>query len=326
MQGALPPCRCLVSITGMNADPRRQHDRLDGVAIAVVTVLCALWGIQQVAVKVTIAGGLPPLLQGALRHGIAAVLVCLLVLARQGVAGLLALFRFDAATGPCLLVGTLFAVEFVFLFPGLNLTTASRGVIFLYSAPFFTVLGVHLFVPVERLRPRQVLGLLIAFAGVAAAFADGLAAGGGSTTGDLLCLVAGALWGATNVVVRSSPGMLRAPPEKMLLYQLAASAPMMLAVSLLIGEHTVWGAITPLAWTGLFYQTVVVAFASYLAWVWLILAYPAGGLAGFTFLTPLFGILAGVLLLREPMTPALLAGLTAIAVGLPLLNSKGRKP
>jgi len=112
----------------------------------------------------------------------------------------------------------------------------------------------------------------------------------------------------------------------MLLYQLAASAPMMLAVSLLIGEHTVWGAITPLAWTGLFYQTVVVAFASYLAWVWLILAYPAGGLAGFTFLTPLFGILAGVLLLREPMTPALLAGLTAIAVGLPLLNSKGRKP
>jgi drug/metabolite transporter (DMT)-like permease len=307
-----------------NATPRQ--DRLDVVAIALVTLLCALWGVQQVTVKVAIAGGLPPLLQGTLRHAGAATLVACFVLVRQGAPGVRALFRRDAATWPGLLIAVLFALEFIALFPGLSLTTASRAVIFLYTAPFFTALGAHFFVPGERFRLRQVIGLLIAFAGVAATFADGLVAGGGSVTGDLLCLAGGAFWGATTVVVKASPGLQRSPPAKLLFFQLAGSAPMMLAVSLLAGEHVAWGAVSTLAWAGLFYQTVVVAFASYLAWIWLVLAYPAGRLAGFTFLTPLFGALAGALLLGEHVGLALLVGLAAIAVGLPLLNSKGRTP
>jgi drug/metabolite transporter (DMT)-like permease len=301
---------------------RRRHDRLDLLAIAVVTLLCALWGLQQVAAKVAIAGGLPPLLQCALRHAVAAVLLCLYVAWRQGGAGLGVMFRRDGGLRPCLVVGTLFALEFVALFPGLALTSASRGVIFLYTAPFFTALGVHLLVPAERFGARQAIGLGVAFSGVAVAFADGLFNGGGSVVGDLLCLLAGALWGITTVVLRSSPGMMRVPATRVLMYQLGLSAPLLVACSLLVGEHTAWAEVTTLAWLSLFYQTVIVAFASYLAWMWLVLVYPAGALAGFSFLTPLFGILAGVLLLGEHAGPALLVGLVAIAAGLMLLNGK----
>ena len=309
----------------MDATLTRRHESLDVLAIAVITLLCALWGVQQVAVKVAVGGGLPPLLQGALRHLVAAALVLAYVRARQGAGGARALFRLDDATGPGLLIAATFGLEFMALFPGLKLTTASRGVIFLYTAPFFTALGAHLFLPAERLHLRQVVGLLVAFGGVAAAFADGLAAGGGSITGDLLCLFAGAMWGATIVLVKASPSLMRVPPARVLFFQLAGSAPMMLAASLLAGEQIAWGAVSGLAWTGLAYQTVVVAFASYLAWFWLMQAYPAGRLSGFTFLTPMFGILAGAAFLGEHVSLALLAGLAAIAVGLRLINSRGRK-
>lgn len=318
----MPKARGAVSIRGMEALTRRRHDRLDLLAIVVVTTLCAVWGLQQVAAKVAIAGGLAPLQQCALRHAVAAVLLCLYVLWRGGGAALGLMFRRDGGFRPCLVVGTLFALEFVALFPGLALTTASRGVIFLYTAPFFTALGVHLLVPAERFGARQAIGLAIAFSGVAVAFAGGLGRGGGSVAGDLLCLLAGALWGITTVVLRSSPHLLRVPPTRLLLYQLGLSAPLLMAFSLLTGEHTRWADVTTLAWLSLFYQTVIVAFASYLAWMWLVLIYPAGGLAGFSFLTPLFGILAGVLLLGEHAGLPLLAGLVAIAVGLMLLNSK----
>ncbi|CAH2604247.1 DMT family transporter [Rhodovastum atsumiense] len=308
----------------MDRSPPPRHDRLDAFAVGVITLLCALWGLQQVAVKVAITGGLPPLLQGGIRHVVAAALVWMFVRARGGAGAARRLWSIDSAIGPGLVIAALFALEFIALLPGLKLTTASHGVLFLYTAPFFTALGVHVFLPAERLDRRQATGLAIAFTGVVAAFADGLTAGGGNLVGDLLCLAAGAAWGATTVVVKASPSLMRAAPERVLFLQLAGSVPLMAAASLLAGERLDWQATTPLAWTGLFYQTAVVAFASYLAWFRLVQVYPAGRLAGFTFLTPLFGILAGATLLGEHASLALLAGLIAIAVGLRLINSKGR--
>jgi drug/metabolite transporter (DMT)-like permease len=301
----------------------RRHERLDAIAVGTVTLLCALWGVQQVVVKFTVVAGIGPLLQAGLRSLLAAALVALYIRLRQGRAAARALVRLDAATAPGLLVATLFGVEFIALYPGVQMTTASRAVIFLYTAPFFTALGAHLFLPGERLRPVHALGLLVAFAGVGIAFADGLAGGGGDIVGDLLCLAAGALWGATTVFVKASPGLMRSPSSKVLFYQLAGSAPLLLGAAWAAGERLDPAGVAWIGWAGLFYQTVIVAFLSYLAWFWLVQAYPAGRLAGFTFLAPLFGILAGALALGEPVGPALLAGLAAIALGLRLLNSKG---
>ena len=297
---------------------------IDRLAVATIVICCALWGVQQVAVKVAVAHGLPPLFQAAARSLVAAILLAIWTGLRGGRRALAALVAVDRATPACLLIGLMFAGEFLALFPGLRLTTASRGVIFLYTAPFFTALGAHVLLPSERLGWRQALGLAIAFAGVAAAFAEGLGAPGGSVAGDALCLAAGAMWGATTVAIKAAPRLRRLSVSRVLFVQLAYSAPILIAVAAFSGQWQV-GHATPLAWGAWFYQTFVVAFASYLAWVWLIQRHAASRIAGFTFLTPLFGILAGVLLLGERFSPWVLLGLAAIAVGLRLLTSSATK-
>jgi len=223
---------------------------------------------------------------------------------------------------PGIAIAVLFAAEFLALNPGLHLTTASRGVVFLYTAPFFTALGTHLFVPGERLRMRAAAGLVIAFGGVAIAFAEGLRSSGGSIAGDLLCLLGGALWGATTAMVKAVPALSRLSSSEVALWQLGGSAPILLVAALALGELHPWPQVTALAWGALFYQTVIVAFLSYLVWFWLILNYPAGRIAGFTFLTPVFGVLAGAVLLGEHASGALVLSVVAIAVGLRLVNSR----
>lgn len=298
-----------------------RRDHVDAWAVAVLVFLCMLWGVQQVAVKVALNGGLPPVLQACLRSAGAAVLVMLWMATRGGIAPRVR-WRHGAALGPGILIAVLFAAEFLALNPGLRLTTASRGVVFLYTAPFFTALGTHLFVPGERMRLRQATGLVIAFAGVAIAFAEGLRGGGGSVAGDLLCLLGGALWGATTATVKAIPVLSRLGSSQVALWQLGGSAPMLFVAALALGELHSWPQVTPLAWAALFYQTAIVAFLSYLVWFWLILHYPAGRIAGFTFLTPVFGVLAGAVLLGEPASFALALGVVAIAIGLRLINAR----
>lgn len=307
-------------ITAMSSVAIERRDRVDAGAAAVLVVLCVLWGVQQVAVKVALSGGLPPVLQAALRSGGAAICVCAWMAVREGGVPRLVSRRSDAFW-PGIAIAVLFAAEFLALNPGLRLTTASRGVVFLYTAPFFTVLGTHWFVPGERLRQRQAAGLVIAFAGVAIAFAEGLH-GGGSIAGDLLCLLGGALWGATTSMVKAVPALSRLRSSEVALWQLGGSAPILFVAALVFGELHQWPQVTALAWGALFYQTVIVAFLSYLVWFWLILNYPAGRIAGFTFLTPVFGVAAGAVLLGEHASSALVLGVVAIAIGLRLVNAR----
>ena len=298
---------------------------IDLVAVLILVFCCGLWGLQQVAVKVAVTHGLPPLLQAAGRSLVAALLLVIWTGLRSGRRGLAAMLAIDRATPACLLIGAMFAAQFLIIFPGVKLTTASRAVIFIYTSPFFTALGAHWLLPAERLGWRQALGLVVAFAGVAAAFSEGLGAGGGSVEGDALCLLGGALWGATTVVVKASPSLARVTVSRVLFAQLGYSAPIMLAVAAIAGQWHVDHP-TPLAWAGWLYQTVVIAFLSYLVWFWLIQRHAASRIAGFTFLTPLFGIVAGVVLLGEPFSPWILAGLAAIAIGLRLLAAPAPRP
>ena len=295
--------------------PRR--DRLDALAIGLVVGLCALWGVQQVSVKVATADGLPPLLQCALRSAGAAVL-CALWIGRRG--GLRAALGDARAARAGLLTALLFGTEFMAMYVGVQRTSASRAVLFLYISPFVTALGAHFLLPEERLRPAQALGLAIAFAGLVAAFGEGVAGGRGALAGDALCALAGALWAATILVIKASPSLRRATPAGLLLYQLAGSVPLLLAGAALRGEFAAPLHPGALAWASLFYQTAIVAFASYLAWFWMLLEYQAGRLSAFTFLVPLFGVLAGGLLLGETLSFGLLAGLLAICAGLRLIN------
>ena len=281
--------------------------------MAVLTLLCAVWGLTQVSIKVA-NSGISPVLQAGLRSAGSA----LLLWGWSALTGV-PLFRRDGSLGYGLLIAALFAGEFVFLYWGLTYTTAARGILFVYLSPFVVALGAHFFVPGDRLRRLKVVGLLCAFAGIALAFADGLRLPTRrELVGDVMELVAAVLWGATTVVIKASRHG-RLSPNKTLFYQLAGSAVMLLALSAIVREPGVTNA-TPLVIGSLLYQIVVVAFASYLTWFWLLSRYPASALAAFSFLTPLFGMMAGGLLLGERISGALAAAMLLVALGIFLVN------
>ncbi len=290
---------------------RRTH--LDSAAMALMVVLCAAWGLQQVAIKAANAG-ISPVWQASLRSIGATVLVWAWA-SHKGIR----LFERDGTLGAGLLSAALFAGEFAFIYWGLDFTAASRGVVFLYTAPFMIALGAHWFLPGERLRPLQWLGLAFAFAGILVAFGESLGLPTRSQlVGDGMLFLAAVLWAATTLIIKGSV-LAKVSPAKTLFYQLAGSALVLPFVSLALGEPGIV-ALTPLVLASVAYQTVLVAFASYLAWFWLIANYPAGRLAAFSFLTPLFGVLAGALLLSERISPALSVALALVVLGIWLVN------
>jgi drug/metabolite transporter (DMT)-like permease len=285
---------------------------LDLRAVVALVVLCASWGLAQVATKVALYG-IPPALQMGGRSLIAALLVLLwCVLRRKPV------FAADRTLWPGLAAGALFAAEFLALFWGLRITTASRGVLFLYLAPFVVALVGH-FTLGEPLSARKIIGLFCAFLGLVLAFSDSLSLPSpDALLGDALCLAAAVFWGLTIVLVKGS-ALARVAPEKILLYQLVVSAVVGLLVAVLIGERIDAGramAVLP----AFLYQAIWVAAITYVAWFALIRDYPASLLSSFTFLTPLFGVAFGAALLHEPLSPYLLAALLLVAIGIYLVN------
>ena len=289
--------------------------QLDALAVLLVVGCSALWGVNQVASKVALVE-IPPLMQAGLRSLGAAVLLVLWSALRS-----LPLWARDGTLRGGLLAGSLFAVEFACIFLGLQFTAASRMVVFIYMSPFVVALGMPFITRHERLRPGQLAGLSVAFAGVVWAFAEGFtqpAAGPLQWLGDALGLASAVLWGFTTLSLRATK-LSTALPEKTLLWQLGVSGLALSAAAWATGERLVaWPGTLSLVSLG--FQTVVVTFASYLVWFWLVRHYPATRLASFTLLTPVFGLLAGVWALGEPATPRLLLALVAVVVGIVLVN------
>ena len=295
----------------------QRRDHLDALATALLVACCLFWGFQQVLVKATLTE-VPPVLQAAIRFMGATALLwgwC----HHRGVA----LFERDGTLGAGLLAGLLFCAEFVCIYVGLQHTTASRLTLFLYTAPFWVAVLLPLFVPTERMRAVQWLGLALAFAAVAFALQDGLYANGATGAiglGDGLALASGALWALTTVVIRATR-LASISPEKLLYYQVTMSAVLLPFVSAALGE--VWQFnVSAFAWGSLIIQTVAGAFASYLVWMWLLRHYPATRLGSFVFLTPVFAMVFGALWLGETVSTHTLAALVAVAAGIMLVNKK----
>ena len=278
-----------------------------------MVVLCMCWGFQQITIKIA-AAGVSPIMQAGLRSIIATVLLLAWAQLRR-----IPLFGRDGTLAGGMAAGALFAAEFVFIYAGLAYTAASRMVVFIYLAPCLTALGLQWFVPGERLNASQWTGVALAFLGVALAFVDGFGAAQGSTLlGDVFGMIAAVLWAATTVLVRSTR-LTSASAAKTLFYQLAVSALVLPLVSLIVGETGV-SALTPKVVASLVYQSVIVAFASYLAWFWLLTRYLAGRLAVFSFLTPLFGVAFGVIFLSEPLSAAFIGAALLVGAGIVLVN------
>lgn len=281
-------------------------------AAALLVALTASWGIAQIAVKLGLEG-ISPLTQAGLRSVIAVPFL----LGWCWWRGVRVWVR-DGSLWPGLICGLFFAAEFWALFEGMARTSAARSTVMLYMAPFWAVLGAHVLVPGDRLTPRKLAGLLLAFGGLVVAFAGRLGQPADATLlGDLLALLAGMCWGATIVVIKATM-ITRIAAERTLLYQLGVAA-LLWPIGLALGEAGVFDP-TPLVLGMLLFQAIGIAFISYAAWFWLVSKHKASALAPHLFLTPVFAAIASALLLGEALTPSLLASLALVAAGIWVVN------
>lgn len=297
----------------MTETPPSSTERpLDTSAIALVLLLCLTWGFNQVVVKLVLPD-IPPLTQAFLRSLGGLAVILLVALVRR-----VNLLTSDGTLRAGLWAGTLFGIEFIFLYSGLLWTTASRASVFLYTAPFFVAFGSYRYLG-ERLSRLQWAGLALSFVGVAVAIGvpqpnvDGRV-----MLGDAFMIAAGSLWAATTLIVKASR-LRSAPAEKGLAYQLVVSLPILGAGALLSGES-----ISRLPQTSsillMLYQAVWVIGATFLLWFGMIKTYSASKLSAFTFVTPLFGVAAGYFILGEPLTAAFGVAAVLVTAGLYLVN------
>jgi drug/metabolite transporter (DMT)-like permease len=287
---------------------------LDSRAGVVMTALCLIWALQQISLKAA-ADQISPMLVVALRSLVALLLLAALMWHRRESPD-----RRHWKAGS--IVGTLFALEYLLVVEALRMTHASHVVVFLYTAPLFAALGLHARLPAERLGLIQWTGISLAFGGIVVAFLGGGsdasdAARGQSLQGDALALLAGLAWGATTVAIRCS-ALSSAPATETLLYQLLGAFVLLLPSAWLTGQWRFEPTVT--VWAHLGFQSLIVSFASFLAWFWLLRRYLASRLGVFSFLTPLFGVLLGVWLLGESLEPAFVLGSGLVLAGIGLVS------
>jgi drug/metabolite transporter (DMT)-like permease len=284
-------------------------------AVALMLVLCLSWGFNQVAVKLALPD-IPPMLQATIRSA-GALIVLFLVARIRGVR----MFERDGTLRAGLLAGVIFGFEFLLIYRGLLLTSASRAVVFLYTAPFFVAFGSFVFLG-ERLRASQWGGLALCFAGVALAIGIPQADVDAKVLlGDLMVVGGGALWGASTLVVKAT-ALIKAPAEKGLAYQVALSVPILGFAALIFGE-SLTRVPGPLALSLMVYQAVWVVGLTFLVWFELVKTYSASKLSAFTFITPLFGVVASYFILHDTLSLAFGAAALLVIAGLYLVNRPG---
>ncbi|WP_454616067.1 DMT family transporter [Bradyrhizobium cenepequi] len=286
-------------------------------AVAIMLMLCVSWGFNQIAIKLAMPD-VPPMLQAMFRSA-GALPVMLIVGWLRGVK----FFERDGTLLPGLVAGLMFGIEFVLIFSGLVFTSASRAAVFLYTAPFFVALGSHQFLD-ERLSALQWTGLALSFAGVALAIGVPQPDVDAKVLlGDLMVVGGGALWAATTLVAKGT-ALRKAAPEKALGYQVALSIPILGIASLLAGE-TITHFPSPLSLALMTYQAIWVVGCTFVIWFAMVKIYSASKLSAFTFITPLFGVVAAYIIMHDTLTPVFGVAALLVIIGLYLVNKPDPK-
>jgi drug/metabolite transporter (DMT)-like permease len=284
-------------------------EHIDSKGLAVIVVLTILWGINYSAIKFSNTG-LSPVFTTFLRSLIASflgIIYCIVVKEPLFHRGILLFHGF--------IVGLLFGLEFVCLYLGMLYTDAARAAVFVYLSPFIVALGAHFFLK-EKLNLLKILGLVLAFIGVYLVFKDKPHISGRDTMlfGDILEILAAIFWGATTLYIKKYLAK-EVHPINTFLYQFVFSIPIMFACAYFIEDKWIFN-VNVYVWASVAYQSVIVAFASYLVWFMLIHTYPVAKLSVFTFLAPVFGVLFGAVILKEKLTTGLILGLICVSIGI----------
>jgi len=296
----------------------KSKDYLDHKAIIFIIILTLLWGFNYTAIKYS-NRGVSPVFASTLRSIIASICGLIYCLKKRE-----RVFHTDIMLFHGFMVGIMFGLEFACIYFGMLYTDAARSVLFVYMSPFVVAMGAHLFLRGDRLNFLKTLGLVLAFMGIFVVF------GGRPKTakptmwiGDILEVAAAFLWGATTLYIKKFMAE-KVHPINTFLYQLFFSIPILWIMSVLLEPKWIYG-VDPYVVASLFYQSVIVAFMSYFIWFKLIHEYSVSRLSAFTFFTPIFGVLFGILFLNEEFTTSLMVGLPLVSMGIFLVNWRRKR-
>lgn len=291
---------------------------VDGFGATVLIAFSMLMGINQVMIKLVNAG-LQPVFQAGLRSACAAVLILAFALLTRK-----RLSITDGSLVPGVICGVFFACEFLILFQALDYTSVARASVFFYTMPFWVAVAAHFLIPGERLTPVRFAGLALAIAGVAWALLQNESpASDYAFIGDMACLVGAMFWAGIALLARTT-SLSKSVPVMQLLYQVTVSGVVLLALAPLFGD--LFRAPTPAIWGMFAFQVIVVVCVGFLSWFWILSIYPASDMASFGFLSPVFGVFFGWLILGEALSVSVVGGLILVSVGIVLINKKQRQP
>lgn len=296
--------------------PQRK-DRIDLFAATALISFSAILGFNQVVVKL-VNEGMNPVFQAGLRSaaGAAVLLIWMMFRGRR-------IELRDGTMAIGAISAVFFGLEFLLLFLALDFTTVARTSIMFYTMPVWVAVGAHFLIPEERMTVRRSVGLAVAVAGVMVALSrNDNPAGPYALLGDLMALSGAMAWAAIALIARATR-FSRATPEMQLLYQLAISGPLLMVLAPVFGE--IFRGMTPLMWGGIAFQVFFVVTSLFLFWLWILKIYPASDMASFAFLTPVFGVFFGWLILGEQLSVTIFISLALVGLGIWLVNAR-RKP
>ena len=288
-------------------------DRLDVKAILLLVLLCLIWGLNATAIKFSIEG-IAPIFCAGLRSVIATGCLVIWMVWKR-----LELFPGRLLDG--ILIGLMFAAEFGLIYTAVIYTTTSSAWILLYTSPFFHALGAHFFLTADRLTPRKSGGLVLSFTGILILLSKHLGLPSiQEFGGDLMAICAAAIWAMTTIYIKRRLVAVVSPYHT-LFYQLLFSIPILFLLSFIFQETPIQN-VNGLILLSVAYQSIITAFFSYLMWFFLVHAYPVSRLSSFTFLTPVFATIAGIVLLKEPLTLPVILSLIFVSFGIYIVNRK----
>ena len=281
--------------------------------LALIILTYAIWGGSAVATKIALTAT-PPLLLAALRNGLMLIVLCVWVVAKG-----ISLKPTRGELAALFLGGLLSASIMGLLIEGLNLTNASRAVIFMHTSPFFVAGFAHLFLFGDRVTVQKFLGLALAFSGIVALFAG--KGGSGSITGDLLVISSALVLGVK--LVWQKKLVMKIDPAKLLFWASLTSLLLFSLASFFLEDGLI-GAPSAPAILAILYLGLVIGGYCFLVQLTMLKYFSPNLVASFSFLVPLTGVTYSILLLREPLTQGLVIGAVLVAAGILVVNYRSK--
>jgi len=294
----------------------QNNDDLTVKASILTIFICILFGANPVAIKFSLTG-IGSFTAAGIRFAIAAVVIFTWARIKK-----IPLKLNQKQLGQMLIVSTIFVVQLSCFYLGLGKTTASHGALISNVLPFFVLILAHFFIPGDSISLKKGVGITLGFMGVLFLFFDKQDLTGDLKSGDLIILIAVFLWSSSAVFVKKIISEYNV--VQITIYPMIFGVPFFFLGGFLWDDQMI-RTINPTIIKALLYQSIVTASFGFIAWNSLLQKFGATALHSFIFIMPLTGVLFGVLLLGETITPHLVISIAFIVTGVVVVNLRRKK-